>query len=58
MNVPINPMSAMESLISDFTRAALERSMDMGEEEFNRTVKESHEIIDFRISPSQPRADS
>jgi hypothetical protein len=41
---------AMESLISDFTKAALERSKEMNEEEFNRTVKESHEIIDRRVS--------
>ena len=47
--------TAMESLISDFTEHALERSKQMDEEEFGRTVKESHEIIDRRVSPSRRR---
>ena len=46
---------AMESLISDFTKSALDRSQEMSEEEFERTVKESHEIIDRRVSPPRRR---
>ncbi len=46
---------AMESLISDFTKSALERSKEMSDEEFERTVKESHEIIDRRVSPPRRR---
>jgi len=46
------PKTAMGSLISDFTRSTLERSKEMSDEQFDRTVKESHEIIDRRISPS------
>lgn len=46
----------MESLISDFTESALERSKDMSEEEFEHTVKESHEIIDRRASSSRLKA--
>ncbi len=49
---------SMESLISDFTKSALERSKEMSQEEFDRTVKESHEIIDRRVSPSRLTADS
>ncbi len=49
---------AMQSLISDFTRSALERSQEMTEREFERTVKESHEIIDRQISLSGLIADS
>ena len=41
----------MESLISDFTEHALKRSKQMSDEEFERTVKESHEIIDRQVSP-------
>jgi hypothetical protein len=51
------PKSAVESLISDFTISTLERSKEMSEEEFDRRVKESHEIIDLRISPSRLTAD-
>jgi hypothetical protein len=58
MGVPINPMSEMESLASDFTKSALERSKEMSQEEFDRTVRESHEIIDRRLSPSRLTADS
>jgi hypothetical protein len=46
---------AMESLIADFRKSALERSKEMSEEEFERTVKESHEIIDRRVSPPRQR---
>ena len=46
---------AMDSLIDDFTDQALERSKQMADEEFERTVKESHEIIDRRVSPSRRR---
>jgi hypothetical protein len=49
----IKQKSAMESLIADFTEHALERSKQMGDEEFERTVKESHEIIDRGVSPSR-----
>jgi hypothetical protein len=45
----------MESLISDFTEKALKRSKQMSDEEFERTVKESHEIIDRRVSPARRR---
>jgi hypothetical protein len=45
----------MESLISDFTEHALKRSKQMDEREFERTVKQSHELIDRRVSPSQRR---
>ena len=45
--------ASMESLISDFAKSALERSKEMSEEEFERTVKESHQIIDRRVSPSR-----
>ncbi len=48
----------MESLISDFTRSALERSKEMSDEQFDRAVKEPHEIIDRHISPSGLKADS
>jgi hypothetical protein len=50
--------ASMELLISDFTKSALERSKKMSREEFDRTVKESHEIIDRRVSPSRLTADS
>lgn len=45
--------TAMQSLTSDFTNFALERSKEMGEEKFDRAVKESHQIIDRRVSPSR-----
>jgi len=51
----VKPKTAMESLIADFTGHALERSKQMSDEEFERTVKESHEIIDRRVSPSRRR---
>ena len=51
------PKTSMESLISDFTKSALERSKEMSEEEFDRAVKESHGIIDRRASPSRLKAD-
>jgi len=47
--------TAMESLIADFTEHAVERAKQMTDEEFERTVKESHEIIDRRVSPSRRR---
>ena len=52
------PKTSMESLISDFTKSALERSKEMREEEFDRAVKESHGIIDRRASPSRLMVDS
>jgi len=54
-NSAVKLKPAMESLISDFTGQALERSKQMSDEEFERTVKESHEIIDRRVSPSRRR---
>ncbi len=51
----VKPKPAMESLISDFTKSALVRSKKMSDEEFERTVKESHEIIDRRVSPPRRR---
>ncbi len=51
----IKQKSAVESLISDFTECALERSKQMSDEEFERAVKESHEIIDRRVSPLRRR---
>jgi hypothetical protein len=53
----VKPKPAMESLIADFTKSALERSKEMSEEEFDRTVKESHEIIDRRVFPTRLTAD-
>lgn len=51
----VKPKTAMESLIADFTEHALKRSKQMSDEEFEQTVKESHEIIDRRVSPSRRR---
>lgn len=53
----VKPKTVMESLISDFTEHALKRSKQMSDEEFERMVKESHEIIDRRVSP-KPGNDS
>ena len=58
MTASAKPKSAMESLVSDFTKSVLERSKEMSEEEFDRTVKESHEIIDHRVSPFRLTAES
>jgi hypothetical protein len=52
------PNASIQSLISDFTKSAVERSKEMSEEEFERTVKESQEIIDRRVFPSRLTADS
>lgn len=48
--VPAKLKLAMGALIADFTDQALERSQHMTDYEFDRTVKESHEIIDRRVS--------
>ena len=58
MATAVKPKTAMESLISDFIKSALQRSKAMSEEEFDRTIKESQEIIDRRVSPSRLMADS
>jgi hypothetical protein len=50
------PNPSIQALISDFAKSALERSKEMSEEEFERTVKEPHEIVDRRASPSRLRA--
>ena len=58
MAIAIKPKTEMDSLISDFTKSALERSRELSEEEFDLTVRESHEIIDRRVSPSRLTVDS
>jgi hypothetical protein len=57
MPIQTKRKTAMESLITDFIKSALERSKEMSEEEFDRTVNECHEILDRHDSAFRLMAD-